>query len=196
MVSTIVTISIIAVAVFATIAALVSRYKRCPSDKVLVVYGKVGKNANGQSTAKCIHGGASFIWPVIQDFAFMDLKPMALDVNLQNALSKQNIRLNVPSTYTVAINTEASYVNNAAKSLMKAGELAKAAGVLVTTIRFYTKEGLLKSDAESQGGYNLYQPEKALSTIRLINSLKEKRYTLTEIKALLTHQIMAERGVS
>jgi DNA-binding transcriptional MerR regulator len=84
----------------------------------------------------------------------------------------------------------------AAKSLMKAGELAKAAGVLVTTIRFYTKEGLLKSDAESQGGYNLYQPEKALSTIRLINSLKEKRYTLTEIKALLTHQIMAERGVS
>jgi len=130
MVSTIVTISIIAVAVFATIAALVSRYKRCPSDKVLVVYGKVGKNANGQSTAKCIHGGASFIWPVIQDFAFMDLKPMALDVNLQNALSKQNIRLNVPSTYTVAINTEASYVNNAAERLLgldrtEIGQLAK-----------------------------------------------------------------------
>lgn len=82
------------------------------------------------------------------------------------------------------------------KPLMKAGELAQAAGVLVTTIRFYTKEGLLKADASSQGGYNLYQPEKALSTIRLINSLKEKRYTLTEIKALLSNQVMAERGVS
>jgi len=118
MVTTLITISIIAVAVFVTIAALVSRYKRCPSDKVLVVYGRVGKNAEGKATAKCIHGGAAFIWPVIQDYSFMDLKPMAIDVHLQNALSKQNIRLTVPSTYTVAISTEDKIVNAAAERLL------------------------------------------------------------------------------
>ena len=41
-----------------------SRYQKCPSDRILVIYGKTGK---GQSS-KCLHGGASFVWPVIQAF--------------------------------------------------------------------------------------------------------------------------------
>ena len=53
---------------FVTFLALISRYKRCPSDKILVIYGKTGG-----SSAKCIHGGGAFVWPVIQDFAYLDL---------------------------------------------------------------------------------------------------------------------------
>ena len=78
---------------------LVSRYKRCPSDKILVVYGKTG---DGQS-AKCYAGGAAFVWPVIQDYKYLDLTPLSIDVNLKDALSKQNIRVNVPSQFTVGI---------------------------------------------------------------------------------------------
>ncbi len=84
-----------------TAAFFISRYKRCPSDKILVIYGKTGV---GQS-AKCIHGGAAFIWPVIQDFAFLDLIPISIDVDLRNALSRQNIRVDVPSRFTVGIST-------------------------------------------------------------------------------------------
>ncbi len=92
----------------------VSRYRRCPSDKVLVIYGKTGK---GQS-ARCIHGGAAFVWPVIQDYDYLDLTPISIDVDLRSALSKQNIRINVPSRFTVGISTQDGVVNNAADRLL------------------------------------------------------------------------------
>ena len=96
------------------IYALAKRYKRCPSDKILVVYGKTG----GQESAKCVHGGAAFIWPIIQDYAFLDLTPISIEVNLINALSKQNIRVNVPSRFTIGISTEPSVMQNAAERLL------------------------------------------------------------------------------
>ena len=106
-------IGIGAFVVFVTMLALISRYKRCPSDKILVVYGKTG----GQS-AKCIHGGGAFIWPVIQDYAYLDLKPISIEANLTNALSKQNIRVDVPCRFTIAISTEPESMGNAAERLL------------------------------------------------------------------------------
>lgn len=98
--------------------ALLRRYKRCPSDQILVVYGRVGKGADGNRTAKCIHGGAAFIWPVFQDYDFLDLKPISIEVKLTNALSKQNIRVDVPSSFTVGITTEPGVMANAAERLL------------------------------------------------------------------------------
>ena len=102
------------VLVMMTLVFLASRYKRCPSDKILVIFGKVGE---GQS-ADCIHGGGSLVWPLIQDYAFMDLTPMTISIPLQNALSQQNIRINVPSTFTVGVSTEPGIMNNAAERLL------------------------------------------------------------------------------
>lgn len=101
------------VVVFVLTTALISRYKRCPSDKILVVYGRTGG-----SSARCIHGGGAFIWPVIQDFAYLDLKPISIEANLTNALSRQNIRVDVPCRFTIAISTEADSMNNAAERLL------------------------------------------------------------------------------
>ena len=99
--SSVILTAVIAVAVFVVIISLFARYKRCPSDRILVIYGKTGKAADGSNrTATCVHGGAAFIWPVIQSYEFMDLRPIAIDVNLTKALSKQNIRVDVPSTFT------------------------------------------------------------------------------------------------
>ncbi|MBQ5983765.1 MAG: flotillin family protein [Bacteroidales bacterium] len=109
---------IIAVA-FVTLAAILKRYRRCPSDKILVIYGKTGKNSTGSiSSARCIHGGAAFIWPVFQDYAFLDLKPISIECNLTNALSKQNIRVDVPCRFTVGISTEPENMTNAAERLL------------------------------------------------------------------------------
>ena len=72
-------ILILVFVLFVTLAAILRRYKRCPSDKILVIYGKTGKNKSGSiSSARCIHGGASFIWPVFQSYAFLDLKPISI----------------------------------------------------------------------------------------------------------------------
>lgn len=112
-------ILIIVAVIFVTFAAILKRYRRCPSDKVMVIYGKTGKNKSGSiSSARCIHGGAAFVWPVFQDYAFLDLKPISIECNLTNALSKQNIRVDVPCRFTVGISTEPDSMTNAAERLL------------------------------------------------------------------------------
>jgi len=111
-------ITLIVIIIFTTVAALFARYKKCPSDKILVVYGKVAKVDGQHQSSKCIHGGAAFIWPVIQAYHFLDLTPLSIEVNLRNALSKQNIRVDVPSRFTVGISTEPGIMQNAAERLL------------------------------------------------------------------------------
>lgn len=112
-------VSIAVLFLFIIIVAMLRRYKRCPSDRILVVYGKVGKGVESESrSAKCIHGGAAFIWPIIQAYQFLDLTPISIEINLKSALSKQNIRVDVPSRFTVGISTEAGVMTNAAERLL------------------------------------------------------------------------------
>ncbi len=92
----------------------ISRYRRCPSDKILVVYGKTG----GEQSAKCYAGGAAFVWPVIQDYEYLDLTPLSIDVNLQDALSKQNIRVSVPAQFTVGVSNKPELMIAAAERLL------------------------------------------------------------------------------
>lgn len=127
---------LIAVAVlFVTFAAILSRYKRCPSDKILVVYGKTGRNKEGGiSSARCIHGGAAFIWPVFQSYAFLDLTPISIECNLTNALSKQNIRVDVPCRFTVGISTDPDSMTNAAERLL--GQTTASIQNIATDILF------------------------------------------------------------
>ncbi len=98
-----------------TVLFLASRYKRCPSDRILVIYGKVGQD----QSSRCIHGGGAFVWPLIQDYSYMSLTPMTISIPLQGALSLQNIRINVPSTFTVGVSTDKSIMNNAAERLLR-----------------------------------------------------------------------------
>ena len=96
------------------LAALLNRYRRCPSDKILVIFGTRGTNGS----AKCIHGGGAFVWPIIQDYAYLSLTPISIEANLTNALSRQNIRVDVPCRFTVGISTEGDSMNNAAERLL------------------------------------------------------------------------------
>jgi flotillin len=105
----------IVIVLFSFVMLLTKRYKRCPSNKVLVIYGKTGK---GHEAANCIHGGAKFVWPLIQDFAALSLEPMQIEIPLRGALSMENIRVNVPSVFTVAIGTTPELMQNAAIRLL------------------------------------------------------------------------------
>ena len=100
--------------VIGAIAFVVKRYKRCPSNRILVVYGKVG----GSRAARAMHGGGVFVLPVIQDYAYLSLEPLTIDIELTSALSKKNIRVGVPSTFTVGISTDPDIMNNAAERLL------------------------------------------------------------------------------
>ena len=125
-----ITIAVVVVLVVFTLILFLSRYKKCPSDRIMVIYGKIKKDAEGNTrSSKCIHGGAAFVWPVIQSYEFMDLTPISIGVDLKNALSKQNIRIDVPSRFTVGISTEVGVMQNAAVRLLglKLGEIQELA---------------------------------------------------------------------
>jgi flotillin len=100
---------------FSFLLLLLNRYKRCRSDQVLVIFGKVG----GGNTSRCIHGGAAFVWPLIQDHAYLSLEPIQIEIPLKGALSAENIRVSVPSVFTVAIGTDLETMNNAAIRLLR-----------------------------------------------------------------------------
>ena len=108
--------------IFAIVLVLVAmtiffaqRYKRCPPDKIMVVYGRT----SGGRASRTIHGGATLVWPLIQDYSFLSLTPITINIDLRNALSMQNIRINVPSTFTVGISTEKAIMANAAERLLQ-----------------------------------------------------------------------------
>lgn len=102
------------VIIIAVLLMVANRYRRCPSDKILVIYG----STMNKGSAKCVHGGGKFVWPVIQDYAYLSLTPISIDANLTNALSKQNIRVDVPCRFTVAISTDPESMTTAAERLL------------------------------------------------------------------------------
>ncbi len=114
MTGTLIVVGFVVFLAFLLIMFFISRFRRCPSDKILVVYGKTG----GDQSAKCYAGGAAFVWPVIQDYQYLDLTPLSIDVNLQDALSKQNIRVSVPSQFTVGISNKPNLMLAAAERLL------------------------------------------------------------------------------
>jgi flotillin len=122
----------VGVGLFVLFFALVffaSRYKRCPSNRILVIWGRSGKQS-----ARCFHGGGQFVWPVIEDFAYMSLEPLVIDIPLEGALSLNNIRVNVPSTFTVGISTDPVLMSNAAERLL---------GLTATAIREQAQDIIL-----------------------------------------------------
>ena len=123
--------ALILLAVFIFIA---NQYKRCPSNKIIVVYGKT----SGEKTAKCVHGGGTFIIPLIQDFGVLSLEPMTTDIDLKGALSKGNIRVAVPSTFTFGISTDPKIMINAAERLLgltKPDVITQASDIILGQLR-------------------------------------------------------------
>ena len=117
---------ILTIMIFAVVLILVAavmffaqRYKRCPPDQIMVIYGRTERTADGRpKPSKTLHGGAALVWPLIQDFAYISLKPMTINIDLRGALSLQNIRINVPSTFTIGVSTEPTIMANAAERLL------------------------------------------------------------------------------
>jgi flotillin len=103
---------VIFVMIFLTVA---TRYKRCPSNRILVVYGKMTGSPTG---TRCLHGGARLVLPLVQDFAYLSLDPIQIQIPLKGALSMENIRVNVPSVFTVAIGTDPATMQQAAIRLL------------------------------------------------------------------------------
>ena len=110
----IIAISLAVIFVMVVGLTLLSRYRMCPPDKILVVYGKVSSGLS----SRCYHGGATFVMPVLQSYQYLDLTPITLDIELKGALSSQNIRIDAPASFTIGISTDPEVMQNAATRLL------------------------------------------------------------------------------
>ncbi|MCH2026549.1 MAG: flotillin family protein, partial [Verrucomicrobiales bacterium] len=130
--------------IFGMVIFFFSWYQKCPSDRILVIYGKT----KGGMSSKCLHGGAAFIWPVIQAFEYLDLTPIQIDIPLDDALSKENIKVDVPSSFTVGISTDPDVMSNAAERLL--GQPFSAIQTLASDVIFgQMRVVIAKMDIES-----------------------------------------------
>ena len=115
----IIALAVLAIVIVSLLIMVLSRVKRCPPDKIMVISGTVGRNKDGtRKSSKCKHGGTSFVWPLVQEYHYLDLTPISIQVDLKSALSKQNIRIDVPSKFTVGISTEQGVMQNAAERVL------------------------------------------------------------------------------
>jgi flotillin len=123
-------VAVVVALVFLTfVLMLMKRYKRCPSNRILIIYGRAGAGR----AVKCLNGGATFVWPLIQDYAYLSLEPIQIEIPLRGALSAENIRVNVPSVFTVAIGTIPEVMQNAAMRLLglNVGQIEKQAQEMI-----------------------------------------------------------------
>ena len=95
--------------------------------------GDLGPGKARDKPTKTIHGGAAFVVPLMQDYAYLSLEPIQIEIPLRGALSFENIRVNVPSVFTVAIGTEPAVMQHAAIRLLglSVGEIRKQAEEII-----------------------------------------------------------------
>ena len=105
--------AIVALVVISTFVVL-SRYRKCRPDEILIKYGRTGKNG----AAKIITGGGAFIWPIIHSYATMSLRPVQLQLDIKEAAAKGMIRTNVPTNISVVISNEPDLQQIAVKRLL------------------------------------------------------------------------------
>lgn len=126
---TLIVAGVIVLLVVVTFIGLLSRYRKCASDEILVVFGKAGKKKvvnekTGKTEevilpSKIIHGGGTFVMPVIQDWAKMSLKPIQIQVMVEG-VSSQMIKVRIPVTLTTGIGTDQVLMQNAASRFLTA----------------------------------------------------------------------------
>lgn len=93
---------------------LAKRYKRCPADKVLVVSGKT---ASGKS-AEIYKGGAAFVWPVIQEYAYLSLQPFTTEISVRDAINEDNQKTSLTVRIVAGIGEKDTLLEKAASRLL------------------------------------------------------------------------------
>ena len=121
----------IPVLLFLFLMLIVQRYKRCPSNRILVIYGKTERERG----FKCLNGGAAFVWPLLQDYGFLQLEPHRITVSARPILKSGDTEFRVPQIYNVAIGVTEELMQNAAMRLLGLSqrEISQQAEDIITT---------------------------------------------------------------
>ncbi|HUT95752.1 MAG TPA: hypothetical protein VMY37_40225 [Thermoguttaceae bacterium] len=100
-------------AMFVVLTLFMRQYKRCPPNRVMVIYGAAGPKA-----ATCVHGGARMVFPLVQDYGWLSLEPIRVEVSRQRTSSGRSLADPLPRVFSVAIGTAPEQMQAAAARLL------------------------------------------------------------------------------
>lgn len=158
-------------------AVFLTRYRRCPEDKILVIWGAL-LGGGSERSSKCIHGGGAFVWPLVQDYSYLSLEPLNIDIHTM-ALTIDSKYVDVSMDFTVQISLEEEVMYKAADCLLNQSSDAikeMARSIILGHLRLYIASasiGELAGDSE-----NL---KKAVHGI-IDGELRDIGLTVTDIK--------------
>jgi len=108
------TVLMVVAFLFVYLALILKQYKRCPPNRILVIFGKTGTD----QPVMCIHGGAKLVMPLIQDYGWLPLEPIRVEVSRQRTASGKTISDPLPRVFSVAIGTTPEMMQTAAVRLL------------------------------------------------------------------------------
>jgi flotillin len=114
-------------------ASIARYYKRCPPNRILVIYGKTQHGAK----AICLHGGAVLVMPLLQDHQWLALDPIRIELQEPSVLKRQPQSEPLPRVFSVAIGTDPELMQVAAVRLLGVDQAAirqQAEDIIVTQL--------------------------------------------------------------
>ncbi len=92
-----------------------------------MIFGRTGPGGG----LKIIHGGAAFVVPLLQSYAYLSLEPIDVELSLSSQTGDKRLGFPLPQKFTVAISTAPDLAQTAAVRLL---------GLTVTEIRSRAEE--------------------------------------------------------
>jgi flotillin len=154
--------------VLVLVVVLATRFRRCPPNKLLVVYGR-----GVPGGMKVMQSGAALVWPLMQDSALLSLEPLQVSLTMDRLLSRSNEQVDVKATVVIAIGTDPERTRNAAERLLgytedKIEELAR--DILSSNLRMVVatlEVPQMKSDQEAFSSKAIQEAEPELKKVGL-----------------------------
>jgi flotillin len=99
-----------------------SRYKVAAANEALIVSGQRDRGPDGRRNLKVVRGGGVIVLPLIHKVGKLKLTARQINVNLQDAVTRQGIKVAVQGVATFKIGADDESIRNAAERFLESQE--------------------------------------------------------------------------
>ena len=186
----IILIVVLVIAAFAAVGIYASRYKRVPPNMAMVVYGAKQKQA-GVRGYNVVSGGGRFVWPIVEDVAWLRLDVRTLDVvvnEIVTDVTRSGARINIKAVGQVKVSSESATMLTAAENLLGKSE------VEINEIALKTLEGHARGVCATLTVEQINSERDALSTKIQNMAGNDLKNMGIEIRSFVIKEIEDEHG--
>ncbi len=172
-----------------------NRWKKSGPDEALIVYGKrklLGRKVRGDEGQiegfRIVRGGGTFVWPAWEQYEYLSLKMMTLDIDLHHVYTVQGIPINVKAVAQVKVKGDVDHIRKAAE-----GFLGLPSEQIQSTIK-ETVAGHLRGIIGTLTIEELYRDQKRFQDSVREEGLQDLREMGFEFKSFVFQEIQDDEG--